>query len=153
MAVTQKQRQSDSIVAGRARRGEAGVRFESNLDNVLKTVNLSMEKRVRFATEFLLTTITKNINVGVTRLTGPRGGKVVIRSKPGEFPRAETTQLKKTLIKDVRQTRPGLWEGFIGTPLNYGLILESKRLDRSFLVRTLNEQRAMITRILTGPIR
>ena len=74
------------------------------------------------------------------------------RSKPGEFPHAETTQLLKTIFGEVRQTARGVWDGFIGTPLSYGLILEIK-MNRSFLVRSLNEERGNIKRILTGPIK
>ncbi len=139
---------------GRSSAGAAGdkARIEWFIKSVTDKVELSMKKRVKIATAFLLRQTTKNISRPVTKGTGPRGGRVVKnRSKGGEFPKADTTQLMKTLIEDVRKTGD-VWEGFVGTPLDYGVILETK-LNRSFLVRTLNENRNNITRILTGPIK
>ena len=58
----------------------------------------------------------------------------------------------KTIFADVRETSPGVNDGFVGTPLDYGLILEtSERLDRSFLVRTLQEEFDTTRRVLTQP--
>jgi len=100
----------------------------------------------------LLSAITKNISTAVTVGYGPKGGRVVTgRSRPGEYPHAETTQLMKTLFSDVRTNQDGSVDGFVGTPLSYGLILET-RMDRSFLVRTLNEQANNIGLILTAPM-
>ncbi len=139
---------------GRSSAGAAGgkARIEWFIKNVTNKVELSMKKRVKIATALLYSQTTKNISRPVTKGTGPRGGRVVTdRSKEGEFPKADTTQLMKTLIEDVRQVG-GVWTGHVGTPLDYGVILETK-MNRSFLVRTLNENRSNITRILTGPIK
>ena len=68
-----------------------------------------------------------------------------------EFPKADTTQLMKTIF-NVIEVRGNIIEGHIGTPMDYGLILEVK-LDRSFLKRTLLEESSSIKRILTGPIK
>jgi len=56
----------------------------------------------------------------------------------------------KTIFSDVR-FEDGGWTGYVGTPLDYGVILEL-RMNRSFLVRTLREKTPDLTRILTGPI-
>lgn len=140
---------SAAVFAARARSSAKGdFDIEWYAKRVTDKVNLSMTKRVKIATAILHSEVTKNISRPVTKGTGPRGGRAVKnRSKPGEFPKADTTQLMKTLIQDVKKM-----EGHVGTPLDYGLILETK-MNRSFLVRTLNENRAGITRILTKPIK
>jgi hypothetical protein len=68
------------------------------------------------------------------------------RSKPGEFPRADTTRLMKDIFHNHD---PGGPVSRIGTTLKYGLLLEVK-YNRSFLRRTLNEMRASILLILQG---
>ncbi len=146
---------SAAVAAARGRRGGADVQFRWRIDQVVNTVNLSMEKRVKLATAIIFDRIQKNINVPVVKSAG---GRVVERSKPGEYPRVETSQLKKTLLTDVEQTSPGVWWGFIGTPLDYGLFLESDKIaprikGRSYLVRTLNEERELVKTILTAPIK
>lgn len=146
-----------AVVAARGRRETSAIRADIRtawfIDNVVGVVSLTMESRVKLATELVRDRVVRNITRPVTVGTGPRGGRVVTdRSKPGEFPKAETTQLSKTIFGDVRETSPGVFDGFIGTPLDYGVILEL-RMDRSFLVRTLNESQNEITKILTGPIR
>lgn len=145
-----------AVLAAKARRaagkGKASLNIEWFIEEVSKKVDLTMHQRVKIATEFLRSRILKNISRPVTKGTGPRGGKVVFnRSKPGEYPKAETTQLMKTLIAGVRTDANGQPSGYVGTPLDYGLILET-RMDRSFLVRTLNIEKPRLTKILTGPI-
>ena len=152
MATTTFAKPNAAVLAAKGRRAEASVRWKWRIDQVLNTVDLSMKKRVKLATAFLHDRVVRNINISVVRGTGPRGGKIFIRSKPGEFPRAETTQLKKTLFSETRKASNGTWSGYIGTPLDYGLILET-RMKRSFLVRTLNQERGTTTRILTVPIK
>lgn len=116
-------------------------------------VAMSMRQRVFFATHMLKDRVVRNISTPVVKGIGPRGGRVVTgRSRTGEFPHAETTQLLKTIFEDVREVSPGCFEGYIGTPLDYGLILET-RMNRSFLRRTLNESMADIRAILSGPIK
>lgn len=143
---------SAAVLSARARSSAKGdFKIEWFAKRVTDKVALSMKKRIKIATALLLTKTVKNISRPVTKGTGPRGGRVVTnRSKPGEFPKTDTTLLMK-LIEDVRKVG-GVWTGHVGTPLDYGLILETK-MNRSFLVRTLNENRAGLTRILTGPIK
>ncbi len=57
----------------------------------------------------------------------------------------------KTIFSSYLNPSPGVYDGAVGTPLDYGVILELV-MDRSFMIRTLNEERDIITRILTGPI-
>ena len=145
-----------AVEAGRARRAEAqaerDVRIEWFIQEVCGKVAIAMRERVKIATHLLKDRVVQNISTPVVKGVGPRGGRVITgRSKEGEFPHAETTQLMKTIFEEVRETEPGMYDGFVGTPLDYGLILET-RMNRSFLVRTLNETREDITRILSGPV-
>ena len=145
---------SVAVSRGRGRRGKASdVRIEWYIKEVSDKIAMTMQARVTKATQFVAAKVVKNISRPVTKGSGPRGGKVVTdRSKEGEYPKAETTQLMKTIFTDVRQMAPGVWDGFVGTPLNYGLILELRR-NRKFLAATLNEMRPTVKRILAGPIR
>lgn len=147
-----------SVSAAKARRsagaGRENVRIEFFIDKVSRDVTLSLRQRVKIAVGFLVNQTRKNISVPVKKENSSVTGRVIVteRSKEGEFPRADTTQLLKTIFGDTKISGKVV-EGFVGTPLDYGVILEtSKRLDRSFLVRTLREERSRITRILSGPI-
>jgi len=148
---------SPAVEAARQRRVGAAeqrlVRIEWFIENVTDKVKLSLKQRVSLATSMLLDRMIRNVSVPVTKVPGTKTGRIIVteRSKPGEFPRADTTQLMKTLFKEVVVDQDGA-AGYVGTPLDYGLFLEIK-MNRSFMVRTLNEERGMITRILTGPIR
>lgn len=149
---------SAAVLAARERRAaRAGaksslVEIQWYTKEVLGKVDLNLQERVQLATELVRSRVVYNISKPVTVGTGPRGGRVVVgRSQPGEYPRADTTLLMKSIFSDVRETSPGVFEGYVGTPLDYGLILEV-HMNRSFLVRTLQEQHANITKILTATI-
>jgi hypothetical protein len=105
------------------------------------------------ASSYLLDKTVRNISVAVVKDIGKRSGRIQViqRSLPGEFPRADTTQLMKTLFTDLKEIG-GSWEGYLGSPLDYSLFLELK-MNRKFMTRTLNEERGAITRLLTGPIK
>lgn len=146
---------SKAVLAARARREAAAPGNEAQTEwyikEVLGKITLSMDKRIKLATEYLRSSVVRNLSMPVTKSVGPRGGIIVTdRSKPGEYPRADTTLLLKTIFS-VTEKIEGDWEGHVGTPLDYGLSLET-RMNRSFLVRTLNEKKGQITAILTGPI-
>lgn len=144
------------IEAARGRRITRAVankaRLDILVDNINKEIQLPLEKRAMIAVEYLKTTIIRNISKSVGRETDAAGYVIVTeRSLPGEFPRAETTQLLKTIFSEFGEVRPGVYEGFVGTPLNYGLILEtSLKLDRRFLSRTLEEEYDTIVEIIVG---
>ena len=147
-----------AIAAAQARRGASNrdVRIDSFVDQVANKMVSLLQQRVVTAVSLLRNRIVQNINVLVKKEKSSRTGRIIVteRSKKGEFPRADTTQLMKTIFSDVISKGRGTVEGYVGTPLDYGLILEtSKRLDRGFLVRTLNQERSRITKILIGPIR
>lgn len=117
------------------------------IDQVSNKVKLTAKQRMTLAVDYLQNKVVKNISIPVERI-----GSRVVRSKPGEYPRADTTQLMRTVFGEVRETSPGIYDGYVGTPLDYGLRLELF-MQRSFLVRTWNEQKAKIMGILTGPIK
>ena len=114
------------------------------IKEVTDHVNITMRQRMGIVTGFLKNKTILNIKKPVTRVAG-----TVIRSKPGEFPRADTTQLMRTLISEVKTVSPGIADGFVGSPMSYSLILEQK-LDRRFLSRTLFEELQNVKKILVG---
>jgi len=151
---------SAAVLAARERRAarnaERNVEIKWFIDEVSQKIQLSVFQRVRMATSFVKDQVVRNISRPVTKMTSPRTGRIVVtnRSKKGEYPKADTTLLRKTIFEEVRKVSESISDGYIGTPLKYGLILEtSKRLDRSFLARTVKENMANIRRIIDGPIK
>ena len=151
---------SQAVLEARARdvasKGLDTTRIEWFIEEVSDKINMTVEQRVRLATTYLRDKVVRNISRPVTksRVTGKSGKsytRVTDRSKAGEFPKADTTLLMKTIFDEQIHEEEGIYDGAVGTPLEYGLILELQ-MDRSFLVRSLNEERNTIVRILTGPI-
>jgi len=148
---------SQSVRQARIRRiakaGRKAAEVEWFIKEVSDKIAHTIKQRVRIATELVHSKMIRNISRPVGKSIGPRGGRVITgRSEPGEFPKAETTHLMKTLFKIFEAVGPKDYRGYVGTPLSYGLILETKR-NRSFLKRTLNEERSKVMRILSGPIK
>lgn len=146
---------SAAVLTARAKKaGRAGgekARIQWFIKEVLNKHKITMRGRMFLAVSLLRDKISKNISRPVTK---GKAGRVTDRSKKGEFPKAETTNLLLTIFGDVRTRSRQIVEGHVGTPVDYGVILEtSKKLDRSFMVRTLNEELPIIRKILTGPIR
>ncbi len=131
----------------RARKGVAQTQWF--IDEVSDHVNITLRQRMGTAIGFLKNKIILNIRIPVRRIVGPRGGVQVIRSKPGEFPRADTVELMRTLITDVTSITPAIVDGSVGSPKDYSVFLELN-LNRSFLRRTLLEERETIKNILVG---
>lgn len=164
---------SPAVLAAEQRRIQRAevdaARTEWFINEACQQVNLSLKKRMRVAVAYLQSKIVVNISRPVTKTltsrkvksTNPETGRsttktvntVVIsdRSKPGEFPKADTTLLMKTIFNEVVEPQIGIIDGYVGTPLEYGLHLELYK-DRSFLRRTFNEELPKITAVLTGPI-
>ena len=149
---------SPAVLAARARR-EANqqakdVRLEWYIKQVTTTIRLTLKQRVKLATHLVKTKVVTNISRPVTKTRVRGGGRsrtvVSNRSRPGEFPKVDTTQLMKSIFEDYKNPSPGVFDGYIGTPLDYGVILELYR-DRSFLKRTLREQSSRVVAILVGP--
>ncbi len=142
------------VLVGRARRlrqasfvTQGNVRFEWFIKEVINKIDLTLRQRMSLAVQLLESKVVANIGRPVTKSKGPRGGTVVTnRSKRGEFPKLDTSELQKSIFKDVRKVAGGV-EGYVGTNLDYGLILEV-RMNRSFLVRTFNEERGKVKQIL-----
>lgn len=164
--MTKEQRRVQAIENARARRvssaSQRATETEWFIEQVSSKVALTMQKRVRLATEFVKNRIIRNISRPVTKTikyhleNKKLVGRTVVtdRSKKGEFPKADTTLLMKTIFSSYQTLGPGNYAGYVGTPLDYGVILEtSPQFDRSFLVRTLNEERDNVMKILTGPIK
>jgi hypothetical protein len=159
---------SDAVQRAYARRAARKCHIEWFIDNVANKLAMDMRTRVKVATELAMTSVVRNISRPVTKTRmkrkrdttrfkggGPKGSsytKVTDRSKAGEFPKADTTQLRKSIFRDLKQIAKGNYEGYVGTPLDYGLVLEM-RMDRSFLLKTLGEIRSRVMRMLSGPVK
>lgn len=144
------------MLAARAKRF---VRFQTRMEwfgnKFAQKVTWGIATRIKLACQLLRDKVVLNISYPVTKIVR-RGrdadGHVVTRtwvdpesrSKPGQFPHADTTRLMKDIYWVVDDK---ILEGRVGTTLDYGLILETK-MDRSFLVRTWNELRATLVTIL-----
>ncbi len=132
------------------RKHRVEVKVQLFIDRVMREKTITVANRVKLAGNFLRDMVVANLARPVFKRKGVRSGRTVVdpasRSVPGEFPRADTTRLVKSIF---HHHDPQRVESRIGTPLKYGLILET-RMDRSFLRRTLNEMRYQIIRIVRG---
>jgi hypothetical protein len=147
---------SQAVKEAQARRvaqgGSSSIQEQWYIDQVLSHIRLSARQRMHLAVEHMRNKTVKNISIPVTKEN--IGGKVVVtqRSLPGEFPRADTTNLRKSIFGVVEELVPGVVEGYVGTPVHYGVRLEL-HMNRSFLLRTFNEEKMKIRAILSGPIK
>ena len=115
---------------------------------VFSRVNLEIGRRVIITTGLLKKSILFNISIPVDIL--PNGAKV--RSLSGEFPRRDFGPLMNTMLSGVSQIRLGVHEGYVGTPLDYGVRLEL-HMNRSFLLRTFYQKLGVIQTMLIKPMR
>ena len=145
--------------AARARRVERAQQKTANvewyIENVVELLDMTMRQRMRVAAQYLQSKIVVNISRPVTKSKSKITGRIVVsnRSTFGEFPKADTTLLMKSIFNDVK-TSPGQVNGYVGTSLDYGVILElSSKLNRSFMVRTLNEELDTLRSIFATPIK
>jgi hypothetical protein len=153
MAIPLLGRAASALLAPRAMAGRvsrSNVTIQWFGDQVQRNITVGMRSRTRLAAQLLRDRVVVNISRPVTKIKSKSGRTRVdpaSRSKPGEFPKADTTRL----MKDIYWESRGDLVAIVGTTLDYGLWLET-RMDRSFLRRTLREQQNMIRRILvTGP--
>lgn len=152
-------------IAGLARRK---ARFDTRLqwfgERVARNIRIGMTTRLRLAAQLLRDKTVINISRPVTKTPGvptrarrrdpispfaqPKTfTRVTNRSVAGEFPKSDSTLLMKTTFWQMINDETAM----IGTPLHYGLILET-RMNRSFLVRTHREFMPTFRRImLSGP--
>ena len=148
-----------NLVVEQARKRRVGnaqasnVRTEWFINEVLHTIGITLQERVLIATEMLKNKIIINISRPVTKkvVTNSAGQSRTIvsdRSTKGEYPKADTTLLQKTIFSAYDSPAEGVFDGYVGTPVDYGVILEvSKDMDRSFLVRTLIEEQNRLARV------
>lgn len=144
---------SKAVALAKARRKKQAAnkqaKLDIQLDKIKNNIVMPMGTRVKLAVEFLKSKVVHNISIPVER----EGNRVVQRSVPGEFPRADTTMLMKTIFGEVTE-KNGVYDGFVGTPLDYGARLELDiSLDRRYLQRTFWECHSQIMDILTGPLK
>ena len=148
---------SAAVVAAQARRqstsSSAGERDQWFIDKVVNDVSLTLKQRMTISMNWLRDKTVKHISVPVVKVTSAETGRVRVtqRSNPGQFPRADTTLLMKSIFADVVQEQDGSISGVVGTPVEYSIPLELT-MNRRFLTRTLHEELANITRMLTGPM-
>jgi hypothetical protein len=147
---------AEQSAAMAARRERFATRIRWFEEQFRRGVRVTMRSRLRLAAQLLRDAVVINISRPVTKIKGPQtrgrlgqyqkqGFRVVNRSRPGEYPKADTTRL----MRDIFYQMEGQLSAIVGTTLDYGLILEvSPRLQRSFLRRTLNERWPLIERIL-----
>lgn len=131
-----------------ARRKErVRTRIEWFGEKVKNGIKVGMTARLRIAGQLLRDMVVVNISRPVRKYRSKRTGRIVVdrfsRSRPGEYPKADTTRLMKDIYYEMR----GKENVRVGTTLDYGLILET-RMKRSFLRRTLNENRSALGMIL-----
>lgn len=135
------------------------LRFETRIqwlgDQVQQGITMTMRARVRLAAQLVRDKVVINLSTPVRKIQGrgSRSGRYTrmrvdpaSRSRPGQFPRADTTRLMKDIFYE--QGASGM-HAIVGTTLDYGLILETI-MNRSFLRRTLAEMQPDLTRLLTG---
>ncbi len=149
--------------------GRRQERFQSRVewfgDRLEQGLSLTMQQRLRVAAQLLRDKVVINLSKPVYKEKRRRTRETVkmgdakkkgstytwvdpaSRSRPGEFPRADTTRLMKDVFYDMPQPNMAI----VGTTLEYGLRLEME-MDRSFLRRTLHEMEPIIRDILTREV-
>lgn len=162
-----------------ARHARVNARLVWYGEQVAKDIKIPLMGRVKLAAQLLRDKVVANVSRPVfkykKKLTrGPRKGQTVTkvledsRSKPGEFPKAETSTLMRNIVWQMESTnisnpiaqvlvpeqiqRQSAAAGAkLKTTLDYALALEtSERLDRSFMLRTFNESEPILRNVITG---
>ena len=120
------------------------LRLQLTINKVVQKTNLTVAQRVKIAAQMLRDAIVVNLSRPVRKFRGPKSKRTQVdrhsRSKPGEFPRADTSRLLRSIF---HTHYPAQILSRVGTNLAYGVLLEM-RMDRSFLRRTLRELRREI---------
>lgn len=144
-----------AVEAASRKQGKYGGRkyeIKWNGARMLKVMELEFSKRLRVASQLVKDQVKRNLSKPVLKYESPKTERIVVlresRSKPGEFPRQETSTLMRDIFSElVAPDAAGLRKAVVGTTLGYGLRLETK-MRRSFLRRTLNEMLPTVQRIL-----
>lgn len=123
------------------------LRQEWFVQQVLAHTSMTIRQRAMVGADYLRSRIVRNISKSVHENIG--GVDMVVRSAPGEYPRADTTTLMKSIFTDMKSYGPMVWEGYVGTPVYYSISLELF-MDRSFLRRTFLEEFETLKAVVTG---
>lgn len=115
---------------------------------VLDKINATLFTRMSVAMLHLHGKVVRNLSVPVGK-TVTKSGHVIVteRSKPGEFPRADTTLLMKSIFFRVKKAGQGVVDGYVGHPVWYGLKLETQ-MNRLLLKESLYRELTAIKIIL-----
>ncbi len=114
---------------------------------VAASVSRGMTARLAVAGSLLRDEIKVRISLPVVKVKG----RVVLRSKPGEFPRLETGHLRRSIFSIMEDDHTVA----VGSPLDYALYLElgtSRMEPRPYLARTLLDKQSDLERILLAPL-
>lgn len=127
------------------------VRVNLTIDKVMASTQLTVAQRIKIAGQVLADAVKVFLSRPVRKYKGPRSKRIQVdpksRSKPGEYPRADTTRLLKSVY---HKHLPHQIASRVGTNLLYAKILETS-MDRSFLRRGLREMRQkMLLIVRTG---
>src|SRR3989304_3237017 len=104
----------DAVEAARMRRFRGAARKEARFQWFIKEVSnkvaMTLKARMSLATQHVQDKCILNISRPVTKIPSRITGRIVVRdrSRPGEFPKADTTQLMKTLFKQVISSENGV---------------------------------------------
>lgn len=143
-----------SITARSARQFRISSRIQWFDKRLQRGLKIAMSTRLKFVGQLVRDQVVQNLSIPVVKEVSTKAGRRMTRvardsrSKPGEFPRADTTRLMRDIFCELSKDGKTVW---VGTTLDYGLILESK-MDRSFLVRTLREMEPDIRNLMTAGI-
>jgi len=136
-----------------ARKARHAARVEWLGDQFQARVRATMRQRITAAAQVLRDQVVINLGIPVIKRKSARTGRITVdptsRSKPGEFPRADTTRLMKDIFWKIDERHNEI-SATVGTSLDYGLRLETK-MNRSFLRRTFREMLPQLRRILLPP--
>lgn len=153
--------EAQRIAAQQARTARFNTRVQWLGEQVQQGLRMGMQARVRLCAQLVRDKTVINVSTPVRKIPGRRGRDPVTgrftaaktrvdptsRSRPGEFPHADTTRLMTDIYYDVQGA--DRLTAIVGTTLDYGLVLETQ-MDRSFLARTLNEMQPVVRQILTS---
>ena len=133
-----------------------------NTENFIRELERTVAQRVEAAGRYLQSEMRKNISIpsrtvktaatrsgGTKKVLGPRGSN---RSKGGEFPHKDYGRLRASIAVEMQADAPNGPRVLVGTNLAYGKHLEfgtKSMKPRSFLRRTLKEERETIRQMIT----
>lgn len=129
----------------------AQVKIEWFGEAVKQSLSQTMQQRLGLVARLLSAEIKVDISIPVRKALGKHGRLVVVeRSKPGEPPRLETGNLRRSVFGRL-VTKD---EAHVGVTAHYGLFLEQGTVNmapRPYLQPAFLRNAAQIQNILTAP--